>query len=592
MSSPSPTSAGRPLSPSEESRFVPLPSLAGGGSSVRERHFFDAAFAQRGEAGACHTAEDPETGDAAASDGTRSGIVGTTICFAPAAATPDSSLRSPDTHKKNAALRIARGIDKEASWGSTSSIDAPSLFTVASLDDGEYQFLELLSCDPPCKTSPPAEKRNPKAVPGEDKRAHSEILPPNEDLRESHPANTPHAVDDRLFPSRKNPDKFSESRPPNEESSENKSPQTAATLTKLEARLEKIEKCVLPFMKMQDAISGLATFAVSFLVASIPLQYFLSATTFLFHKAMHIVTSQSTAEIHSMIVTMTDKAKEWISRVTANLSKRRSDLVEGFGDQTEEDDVTATNRKEKVPLESTNDTARGTTSSERKTVLSGERAIKMLCAVGTLFLVSYARNRLLRYRTPLKRELADRWCFASDSASFASLTMSEWDLRSPPTVPEWEDNYFCFPTRSTNLVSLRLWEFELSCHTSLGPRQEGLLRDQVPVHMLPNYWLLIAVILSTSVFCAFVVKTKNGIFFATSKRPRILTGMWSEEEHQKFLEGYEKHGNRWSLVSAFVPTRTHTQVKSHGVYWRKIRSPSKMQRSRKSTRSFCYLRSA
>lgn len=41
------------------------------------------------------------------------------------------------------------------------------------------------------------------------------------------------------------------------------------------------------------------------------------------------------------------------------------------------------------------------------------------------------------------------------------------------------------------------------------------------------------------------------------------------------------HGNHWKLVSAFIPTRTDTQVATHGRYWLKIRSPETMKKSRK-----------
>ncbi|CAB9504049.1 Transcription factor [Seminavis robusta] len=44
------------------------------------------------------------------------------------------------------------------------------------------------------------------------------------------------------------------------------------------------------------------------------------------------------------------------------------------------------------------------------------------------------------------------------------------------------------------------------------------------------------------------------------------TGTWEPEEHELFLEGYQKYGRmkgRWKMISALVETRSPNQVRSH-----------------------------
>ncbi|KAL3815518.1 hypothetical protein ACHAXA_007374 [Cyclostephanos tholiformis] len=54
-----------------------------------------------------------------------------------------------------------------------------------------------------------------------------------------------------------------------------------------------------------------------------------------------------------------------------------------------------------------------------------------------------------------------------------------------------------------------------------------------------------------------------------SKKNEVVVngiGPWSEEEHEAFLEGYRKYGNRWTRISAeFVLTRDAKQVGSHAL---------------------------
>ena len=41
------------------------------------------------------------------------------------------------------------------------------------------------------------------------------------------------------------------------------------------------------------------------------------------------------------------------------------------------------------------------------------------------------------------------------------------------------------------------------------------------------------------------------------------SGRWSEEEHQKFIEGILEYGNEWKKVRKIIKTRTSTQARSH-----------------------------
>jgi SHAQKYF class myb-like DNA-binding protein len=40
-------------------------------------------------------------------------------------------------------------------------------------------------------------------------------------------------------------------------------------------------------------------------------------------------------------------------------------------------------------------------------------------------------------------------------------------------------------------------------------------------------------------------------------------GRWTEQEHQVFLEGLEKHGKQWKLIANMIGTRTVVQVRTH-----------------------------
>lgn len=39
--------------------------------------------------------------------------------------------------------------------------------------------------------------------------------------------------------------------------------------------------------------------------------------------------------------------------------------------------------------------------------------------------------------------------------------------------------------------------------------------------------------------------------------------MWTKEEHELFLKGYEAHGHNWKMIADIVRTRNRSQVASH-----------------------------
>ena len=48
-----------------------------------------------------------------------------------------------------------------------------------------------------------------------------------------------------------------------------------------------------------------------------------------------------------------------------------------------------------------------------------------------------------------------------------------------------------------------------------------------------------------------------------SNENKFHTGRWTEEEHQKFIDGILKYGNEWKKVQQIIKTRSSTQARSH-----------------------------
>ena len=49
----------------------------------------------------------------------------------------------------------------------------------------------------------------------------------------------------------------------------------------------------------------------------------------------------------------------------------------------------------------------------------------------------------------------------------------------------------------------------------------------------------------------------------TNPNNEYNSGRWSDDEHQKFIEGILKYGNEWKKVQSIIKTRTSTQARSH-----------------------------
>jgi SHAQKYF class myb-like DNA-binding protein len=41
------------------------------------------------------------------------------------------------------------------------------------------------------------------------------------------------------------------------------------------------------------------------------------------------------------------------------------------------------------------------------------------------------------------------------------------------------------------------------------------------------------------------------------------SGRWTDEEHEKFLEGLKMFGKDWRLIEDFIGSRTCAQIRSH-----------------------------
>ena len=58
-------------------------------------------------------------------------------------------------------------------------------------------------------------------------------------------------------------------------------------------------------------------------------------------------------------------------------------------------------------------------------------------------------------------------------------------------------------------------------------------------------------------------KNENEMNKSNSNSNEYNSGRWSNEEHNKFIEGILKYGNEWKKVQNIIKTRTSTQARSH-----------------------------
>jgi hypothetical protein len=153
--------------------------------------------------------------------------------------------------------------------------------------------------------------------------------------------------------------------------------------------------------------------------------------------------------------------------------------------------------------------------------------------------------------------------------------------KSMETPREEQDDLFCVRTKLSTFISVPFLELILSPAFS----EDGYhVFDETPNVTVPRSWLSTTVVVSVTIFlfCVFAFTSMTAFPATKSKMVDVvLTGIWSEEEHHQFLEGYNVHGSHWKLVSSFVPTRNHAQVRAHGNYWLKVHSPLRMKKSRK-----------
>ncbi|KAL3807137.1 hypothetical protein ACHAXA_004222 [Cyclostephanos tholiformis] len=149
-------------------------------------------------------------------------------------------------------------------------------------------------------------------------------------------------------------------------------------------------------------------------------------------------------------------------------------------------------------------------------------------------------------------------------------------------IPSFEEyNLYCVCTNKSSFVSIPFWELVLS---PIFVEEEYHVFNDASDEMMPRSCLSTIVIVSITTLLFYAFLFMSATAFPTTKPKavdKVLTGIWSEEEHRQFLEGYNVHGSHWKLVSAFVPTRNHAQVRTHGSYWLKVHSPVRMKKTRK-----------
>lgn len=59
------------------------------------------------------------------------------------------------------------------------------------------------------------------------------------------------------------------------------------------------------------------------------------------------------------------------------------------------------------------------------------------------------------------------------------------------------------------------------------------------------------------------IENKIEIQIPETQTQNYNTGRWTEEEHQKFVDGILKYGNDWKKVQELIQTRSSTQARSH-----------------------------
>mmetsp|Transcript_7383 Transcript_7383/g.15745 ORF Transcript_7383/g.15745 Transcript_7383/m.15745 type:complete len:732 (+) Transcript_7383:143-2338(+) len=160
-------------------------------------------------------------------------------------------------------------------------------------------------------------------------------------------------------------------------------------------------------------------------------------------------------------------------------------------------------------------------------------------------------------------------------------------IHRPPAFQadsSYREDLVCILSRDMSLVAVPYWEFNLL--SSADSFAEAGIFDDKSMGADSN-WLAVFASLSTAIAAGAALIFNGRLVESISRhmhKPSAehQTGIWTTLEHKQFLEGYRKYGNNWKAVARLVPSRSHKQVASHGTYWLKVRSPTKMARSRKS----------
>ena len=331
---------------------------------------------------------------------------------------------------------------------------------------------------------------------------------------------------------------------------------------------------LLPFAAtMLNALSVLAgTAATLFVSASILVGMFMHGhissiignvraliVRILTHKFKRAEIAQDTNEVEKVLQDMVDRVAKSSEAppseqpVVTNLSKLFVDEASNGNESS-----SALEPKEKVLLKRINDMVTTSVVTKCKKALSALKANKAVFAIASFALISIF--------------LMSSYMLQSGTTGVVHESKDDISIHLDVMGVHIQEDLHCVSTNTATFVGIPLWELLLSPTLFEGFEDQALNEGM--------YWLSTFVVLSvlSSLFCAYIFKSE--IPFLSTKSN---TGIWSEEEHQQFLAGYNEHGGRWKLVSAYVPTRTYTQVKTHGCYWLKIRSPVRMAKARKLT---------
>ena len=75
------------------------------------------------------------------------------------------------------------------------------------------------------------------------------------------------------------------------------------------------------------------------------------------------------------------------------------------------------------------------------------------------------------------------------------------------------------------------------------------------------------------------IQLNNSIKISEIDENKYKEGAWTNEEHEKFIEGILKYGNQWKNIQFLIRTRTSTQIRSHAQkFVKKIKNVIKKQK--------------